>query len=129
MDPYDKDRIDDLYPRHDYYSTGGSYRPAKPHRNHGYTVAALGLVLLFVAGISVLYPGQNQEATQEQPETMAATTYMAAETEEVQAEAAQAENVQAEEAETEENQDTQAVLGSGAELVMNEGTGETMELS
>jgi serine protease Do len=123
MDPYDRERIDDLYPRHDYYSTGGSYRPEKPHRNHGYLVAALGLVLLFVAGISVLYPREAQEAVQEQPETMAATTYVAAETEEIQAEIAQ------EETQTDEAQEPQAVLGSGAELVMNEGTGETMELS
>jgi serine protease Do len=57
---------------------------------------------------------------------MAATTYMAAETEAVQAENTQVEDAQAEDTQTE---DTQAVLGSGAELVMNEGSGETMELS
>jgi serine protease Do len=120
MDPYDRDGIDDLYPHHDYYSTGGSYRPAKRPRNHGYLVAALGLVLLFVAGVSTVYRETSQEIVSESSEPMAAATYVAAAAEETEPPEAQTEQ---------ETEDNTAVLGSGAELVMNEETGETMELS
>jgi serine protease Do len=85
-------------------------------------VAALGLVLLVVVGGSVVHR-EVQEAVSEQPETIAATTHVSA-AEELAPQDEETEEVQ----QAEETQEA-GVLGSGAELVMNEASGETMELS
>ncbi len=63
MDPYrqNNDPIEDTYPYESYYSTGGCYRPPKPHKNRGWLIAVLGMVLLCVSGISTVYRGYAQE--------------------------------------------------------------------
>lgn len=63
MDPYRQNSEDlkDASPYKNYYSTGGCYRPPKPHKNHGWLLAVLGVVLLCVSGVSTVYRGYAQE--------------------------------------------------------------------
>lgn len=122
MDPYeyDSDYLDDASPYQDYYSTGGSYRPPKKPKNHGWIAATFGVLLLCITGGAAL-----SRSTQETPPHEAETQVSPAVTETASA-AAQPDTDDAAEAAPAPN--PSAVLDSGTVLTITESTGETLSL-
>jgi serine protease Do len=73
FEPQEHHDLEEKYPYRDYYTTGGSYRPPKKPKNHGWMVAVAGAFLLCIAGGVVL--GRSNGQQQDQPmETMAQET-------------------------------------------------------
>lgn len=116
MDPYrqNSENMDDAYPYENYYSTGGCYRPPRPHKNHGWLIAVLGVVLLCVSGVSTVYRGYAQETHSDTTTVQAAAVSGAPEA------ATQQESMPA--------FSTAGLLGSGTVLKISDSAGEELPL-
>jgi serine protease Do len=64
FEPQDQNSLEDKYPYRDYYTTGGSYRPPKKPKNHGWMAAVAGAFLLCLAGGVVLGREMDRQETQ-----------------------------------------------------------------
>lgn len=117
MDPYrnENDSRDDFYPCRDYYSTGGSYRPARQRKNYGWILAVLGVVLLCVSGFAAVFRGRS-ETTVSQTDT------------EVVEQAAAAQTTPGQEVGEQLQPDTTGLLGTGTRLVISQSEGKELSL-
>lgn len=102
-----------VHPYHDYYSTGGQYRPPKKPRNYGWMMAVLGALLLCIAGGMMLGGRREVLPRETEPASMAAPE--PGETLQVEA---PAENIPA----------ATDALGSGRKLSVTASGGETLPL-